>query len=60
MAVARGCGKRAQTVSNWIMRESIPIGHWPKLFELGVTQQELLDAHLVAVQAETKEKTTAV
>lgn len=57
MAVARGCERRAQTVSNWIMRESIPIGHWPKLFELGFTQQELLDAHLDTAKA--KEKTTA-
>lgn len=58
MAVARGCGKRAQTVSNWITRESIPLGHWPKLFELGFTEKELLAAHLDMAKAKTKEKTT--
>ena len=46
MAVARACDTRAQTVSNWIMRESIPINHWPKLFAMGVSQQELVTANL--------------
>lgn len=53
MAVARGCQARAQTVSNWIMRKSIPIRHWPKLFEMGVTQKELVDAHLESDEDET-------
>jgi len=45
-AVARGCGVKAQVVSNWIMRGSIPIRHWTKLLEMGFTREELIDAHL--------------
>ena len=44
--MAKGCKIKAQTVSNWIMRKSIPIRHWSKLLEMGVSKEELLNAHL--------------
>ena len=42
-SVAKRCGKSAQTVSNWISRESIPNRHWKALIAAGMTLSELAD-----------------
>jgi len=59
-AVARGCKIKAQTVSNWIMRESIPIRHWNQLLEMGFSREDLVDAHLKSDNKKAVAKAVAV
>jgi len=44
--VAQRIGKRPSVVSSWIKREGIPIKNWPLLMEIGISKDDLLDAHI--------------
>ena len=46
--VAEKIGQKPHVCRDWRRRGSIPLSHWPSLYDLGVTANELLLAHDVA------------
>jgi hypothetical protein len=46
--VAKKCGKSAQTVSNWITRESIPVRQWQDLVKGGIPMKEIVAASVAS------------
>lgn len=45
-AVRKASGIPAQTIWNWMDRKTIPVRHWPKLIEIGMSQNDILAAHI--------------
>lgn len=51
-AVRKRSGFPAQTISNWILRNRIPVQNWPKLVASGVDQADLMEIHVIRHAAE--------
>ncbi len=47
-AVARSTSIPPQTISNWMLNNSIPVKRWPALIDVGFDSAELLEIHRIA------------
>lgn len=43
--IAAAIGERKHVVRDWRLRGSIPLNRWPSLYPLGLTAEQLLQAH---------------